>query len=674
LFFRNVTSYENGNVGGVFRALPSIYTTAFEAEVRQPLARGRGTQVNRVPVVLARIRDDISLADFESSVRNAVMDVESAYWDLQLRYRELEAAKIGRDSALGTWRIVYAKTPQFETRQAEAQAREQYFFFRSASETALRELYTAENNLRWLMGLAATDGRLIRPIDQPTTARVEFNWDEIHCEALIRVPEVRRQKWVIQQREMELIAARNQLLPQVNLVALYRWLGLGDELIGAERNGVNFPAVGSRAFDELTEGNYQELSFGVELQMPVGFRRELAGVRQAQLLLAREKAVLEDLELNASHLLATSVRNADSYYQLAQTHFNRLAASEQEITSVESLYEGGRATLDLLLDAQRRRAEAQIAYFRALSEYNKAIAGIHLRKGSLLEYDNVYLAEGPWPKKAYWDALGHARRRSASQYMDYGSTRPRVISRGAVDQRSLHLDDVEGVPLEGPAELLPTPQPTPAKRGPDAPEANQNSKTGTDREPVYSVLTRPTAVASTSVFDSVPAATPLAEFNPFAEPADAEPRGKSPFDADSSPTPTARVGAKSGGAVARIGDNYMSPSSRTSPPESRDSATLRNRVAHADWQDSLELSTAAPKLDDDAPATTMRVSWQVPINHLRSPASGNSASAAATRTGSASLLPSAASAAQAHGAYEPVSHSTAAEADRSSAGWTGAKP
>jgi isocitrate/isopropylmalate dehydrogenase len=64
----------------------------------------------------------------------------------------------------------------------------------------------------------------------------------------------------------------------------------------------------------------------------------------------------------------------------------------------------------------------------------------------------------------------------------------------------------------------------------------------------------------------------------------------------------------------------------------------------------------------------------VPINHLRSPSSGNSVSAAATRTGSTSLLPSAASAAQAHGAYEPVSHSTAAEADRASAGWTGAKP
>ena len=38
--------------------------------------------VNRVPIVLARINQDISLAQFESSVRNLVLDIENTYWDL----------------------------------------------------------------------------------------------------------------------------------------------------------------------------------------------------------------------------------------------------------------------------------------------------------------------------------------------------------------------------------------------------------------------------------------------------------------------------------------------------------------------------------------------------------------------------------------------------------------
>ena len=51
----------------------------------------------------------------------------------------------------------------------EAQAREQYFLFRSNVEQALTSLYANEANLRYIMGLAATDGRLIRPADEPTS-------------------------------------------------------------------------------------------------------------------------------------------------------------------------------------------------------------------------------------------------------------------------------------------------------------------------------------------------------------------------------------------------------------------------------------------------------------------------------------------------------------------------
>jgi hypothetical protein len=59
---------------------------------------------------------------------------------------------------------------------------------------------------------------------------------------------------------------------------------------------------------------------------------------------------------------------------------------------------------------------------------------VHYRKGSLLDYDGVYLAEGPWPGKAYFDAMRQARKRDAGLYMDYGYTRPNVVSRGPVPQ------------------------------------------------------------------------------------------------------------------------------------------------------------------------------------------------------------------------------------------------
>lgn len=488
---RSQTIYDNNN-RGFGRALPSDWYQAVEAEARIPLLRGRGVAINRLPIVLARMRTDVSLAEFESAVRTLIRDVEFTYWDLNAVYRTLETAKLGRDSALGSWRNTRLKQEVgTESTQQEAQAREQYFFFRSQVEQALRDLYSTENNLRFLMGLAATDGRLIRPSEEPSTARVEFDWCEIHTEALVRSPDLRRQKWLIQQREVQLIAARNQLLPQVNVTMLYRWLGLGDEFgLGQERNGVNFPNVDSQAIGELTEGDYQESRIGLEIVPPrIGARRELSGVRNAQLAIARERARLEEMELNVSHTLTQAVRDLDTQYLLAQTHFNRLNASEKEVEAVQTLFQNGRAPLDLVLDAQRRRAQAQTDYYRTVSTYNKSICEVHYRKGSLLEYCGVQLAEGPWPKKAYWDALGRARERDAGIYLNYGWTRPKVMSAGPVAQDQDTSDGARGAtpavyqqgqPSEPRIdEPAPEPEPAPIAQAPRRPAATATAPAAT---------------------------------------------------------------------------------------------------------------------------------------------------------------------------------------------------
>lgn len=446
--------------------LNSIWTSTIEMRVDQPLLRGRGVQINRAPVVIARLGTDVELTTLERQLHQNVANVEIRYWDLQRSYRLLETAKVARDTTLTTWQTVYQRFVNgVETAQAEAQARSQYFEFRANVEQALRGLQDNENELRFLMGLAATDGRLIRPIDEPTLAKVQFDWNESLAEAVVRRPELRSRRWEIKRRELELILARNQLLPQLDVGGFYRFLGVGDGLITANDPGAVFPDRGSNAYDELFNGNYQEFGFTGQFLLNVGMRRELAGVRNSQLNLARERAYLEDQELDVSHSLAHSFRNLDGQYVLSQTNFNRWVAGDREVKSAEAVYEQGvgqgRQPLDILLDAVRRRATAQAEYYRSIIEYNKAITFVHLRKGSILEYCGILFEEGPWTKKAYWDALGKARERDAGMYIDYGWTRPNVVSRGPVEQ---NIQSANGV------EVLPPGTATPAERPEAAPE------------------------------------------------------------------------------------------------------------------------------------------------------------------------------------------------------------
>jgi len=273
---------------------------------------------------------------------------------------------------------------------------------------ALTSLFRVENRLRYLMGLPAADGRLVRPIDEPTIARVTFDWAAIHGEAIVRRAEIRKQKWQIKRRELELIAARNHLLPRLDAVGRYRWLGAGDELIDSGGTGIAPFAPDSNAWESLTGGNFQEWELGLQLNIPLGFRRAMTGIRHHQLLLARERAVMDDLELEIEHQLSDAVRDADLNHHLTVSNFYRRVAAQDEVEAVEAVYDSGRVTLDLLLEAQRRRSDAESAYYRTLVDYNRAIMHVHFRKGSLLEYNGVYLAEGPWPGKAHFDSAGAA--------------------------------------------------------------------------------------------------------------------------------------------------------------------------------------------------------------------------------------------------------------------------
>ena len=479
---RNNTSYDlNNNPSNLF---PSAWTTNFEVEIRQPLLQGAGTQFNRIVgpsaqpglnfrtgIVLARINTDIALADFEVDVRDLVSDVETTYWELYFAYRNLDAVIAGRDSALQTWRKVHALYVVSATggeAEKESQAREQYFLFRAQVEDGLSQLYTIESRLRYMLGLAATDGRLIRPADEPTTALVNFDWYQTQAEALTRSAELRRQRWRVKQREMELLAARNFLLPRLDGTARYRWVGFGDDLINSSSNNPPF----DNAFETLTGGDFQEWRLGLQFSMPIGFRRELANVRNAQTRLARERAVYQDEELELTHQLSDAVRNLDRFYTVSQTNFNRRAAAARQVSAVQAAYETESVTIDTLLDAQRRLADAQAAYYRSLVDYNLAIRDVHLRKGSLLEFNGVFLAEGPWPAKAYFDATKRARERDAGIYLDYGFTMPNVISRGPVPQTTDGNPTVfeydQSQPPRTPEEVL-TPVPLPQGQLPARP-------------------------------------------------------------------------------------------------------------------------------------------------------------------------------------------------------------
>ena len=408
---RSITDYNRSNSPA--NTFGSSYDIVNQLEFRQPLARGRGTLVNRIAgpnavlgnyngVLIGRIRSDISLADFEAAVRDLVASVEANYWELYFAYRDFDTKIEARNAARKTWENRQLRYENEVGRpDDEALARQQYFNFKSQAQNAFAGtsngqlgVLGAERNLRRLMGIVGSDGSLIRPSTEPTVAPVVYDWDEAQQKTLDRRVELRRQKWTVRQRELELVAAKALNRWQFDLVGQYGFRGFGDNLFGS-RSRINGSAV-----DGLFSGDLDDWQLGLELNGAIGNRQGHVAIRNAELNVSREQALLEEqqrqllLDLNAAY---TEVDRAMANVKVAVN--NRIAA-EEEIEPKRKRVDEGQDQVFFLLDAEQRLATAESGVHRAITDYNLALSNYELITGGMLSRFNIHLTEGESSEEA----------------------------------------------------------------------------------------------------------------------------------------------------------------------------------------------------------------------------------------------------------------------------------
>jgi outer membrane protein TolC len=423
----NVSVQENINFlysNSPANVTPSAYTTNTQLRVSQPLLGGSdqfgpsGLEANRAPIVAARIDADISVWKFKSSVMEMVRSIEQQYWALaqvHLQYWSRETAvELGSE-------ILRKKQAEFETGKGSlpdvAEANEQLQRFKLQMLQATADLITTERQLRNLLGLKPNDNRRIIPVTAPIEARIVPDWDSSFMQMMNFNPDIVRAQLGVRIAELNLLVVRNQLLPALNLDALYQFNGLGKDLSSAMgvMTGKSILAIDPNiSLFERDAGlntnparykNFTTWQVGLTFQMPLGFRQDLAATRAAQYTLLRQRAGLQQIVHQTTHLLSRYFLEVDSNFKLYRTAVQLREAAEQRLEAQRSFYEVGSITIDRYLDALNRWADAYAQEAQYRNQYNTSIAVLEEIKGTLLAYDNIALSEGPQPPKAYIQAI-----------------------------------------------------------------------------------------------------------------------------------------------------------------------------------------------------------------------------------------------------------------------------
>jgi outer membrane protein TolC len=406
------------------------YTTDLQFQFEQPLLQGYGIEINQLRpthpgvagnpfasgtlfgpfanvegILVTRIRFDQDRAHFEGLVQEMVVGVKQAYWNLYGAYWSLYAQEQALRQSFEAWKINKAR---FEAGripiQDFAQTRQQYEAFRSSRLSALGQVLENERALRELLGLPLEDCTRLIPIDEPTLTPYQPDWCTALNEAMALRPPLVIAREELKAKLFDVMLQKNSILPDLRSFATYGLNGIGSRLDG--------PDDSTNAFRSLATDRFTNWSLGLRMSIPLGYRAQYASLRKSRLQLAQQYLLLKDYEERAQMFLAQEYRAViESHLQIEINRSERIAAAEQ-LEARFKQYLAGQGTLDILLESQRVWANALQSEYQSIVLYNNALVSFEFAKGTILQDENVNIAEAPLPNCPAERAVEHLKEKT----------------------------------------------------------------------------------------------------------------------------------------------------------------------------------------------------------------------------------------------------------------------
>ncbi len=380
--------------GGGTSLNPSFGTT-LGFSVAQPLARNFGVDITERNIFIARNNLGISGELFRGALLDATNAVEQAYLNLVYSRQYVDVVKqtlfLARDQARITQiRIDVGASAPLDILQPRVQI--------ATSEEALIQavanVRAAEDSLRQLLNLPAAEwDRPIIPSDTVSYAPLTIDVEASIAHAYELRPEIRENNLTIANRKVTYNYARNQVLPQFDVVAGYNSSGLAGRSVSPGTGTPTGPSTDyGNALNQAFRNDLYGWNIGINIGVPVFNIGARAEARRAKLDLDRANTVQAQTKQSIAIDVRTQARNIDTNAkQIAATRAARDAA-EKNLDAERKRYENGMVTNFEVLQIQQQLSDARANELQALVNYQKSIALFHHSVGDLLDLHGVTVA------------------------------------------------------------------------------------------------------------------------------------------------------------------------------------------------------------------------------------------------------------------------------------------
>lgn len=377
------TAYDFGlrtsDAQNTFNSFQDQFSTFWGLSLTQPVLKNFGPAAQLSTIRIARKQKEISDDAFALKVTDVVTRIKSAYFNLayaienrrvQTRAMEL-AAKLLEDNRK---RVQIGVMAPLEVTQAESgvAGREEDVIL-AGQEVSLRM-----NELRALISpnVSELKNREIRPTAMPPEGvPPPLGHDEAIRTAMMFRPEYHQAQLVIEQRHLQVRYDENQRYPQVDLKSTYGFNGIGGD------------------FSKSVSAENERWSVGLAVRIPLP---DQAGEgRLEKSLIEKERAILllKQVEQNIVVEVENALTNVDTGFKRIGATRVATRAAEQALEAENTKLKAGTTTSFVVLELQKKLADARSREVRALADYHVALAQLNKVQGRTLAENDIELVK-----------------------------------------------------------------------------------------------------------------------------------------------------------------------------------------------------------------------------------------------------------------------------------------
>jgi outer membrane protein TolC len=374
----------------------------------QPVLRGFGRAVNEAPIIVARNNVEQSEIQFEQQVQNTVVEAINSYWDLVASHEQIRVQEAALERAERTYQdnliqVEIGTLAQIDVLQAEQSVASQ----RESVITSQASLTQREDALKTMITRTPDPGLVLLALNPVEAIRDRTEEiipvDQAIQMALLNRPEMRQAELALQNANIQLNVARNNLLPNLNLDVSYTQQGAGGtELIRPPGDPLGEPIAvipGGLvdAFGQVFRNDFSSYQVGFSLQIPLGNRSSQAAASQR---IISQRQSESDLALTAQSI-AAEVRDAYNQIRTAQARIDTTRLSRQlaitRLEAEERRNQLGASAIRFVLDEQQNLRTAELAELNSLVAYVKAVVNYDRAIGRILNRYNIEIEEQNTP-------------------------------------------------------------------------------------------------------------------------------------------------------------------------------------------------------------------------------------------------------------------------------------